>query len=82
MEFLTDDPMAQAVTYQGVTFGVRDATLWPLRLCSCWAGELDLVVRLAGLRLRERYQDRDRGPFTGGGRDRIWVGAVTAAPGG
>jgi hypothetical protein len=36
----------------------------------------------AGLRLRERYQDWDRGPFTGESQDRISVCEVTAAPGG
>ena len=40
------------------------------------------MARLAGLRLRERYQDGDRGPFTGQSQDRIWVCEVTAAPGG
>jgi hypothetical protein len=40
------------------------------------------MVRLAGLRLRERYQDWDRGPFTGESRDHISVCGVTAAPGG
>ena len=54
----------------------------PLRLRYCWASELDLMVRLAGLRLRERYQDWDRGPFTGESRDHLSVCEVTAAPGG
>ena len=47
------------------------------------------MVRLAGLRLRERYQDWDRGPFTGANQDHISVYEVTisvyevtAAPGG
>jgi hypothetical protein len=44
--------------------------------------ELDLTARLAGLRLRERYQDWDRGPFTGESQDHISVYEVTAAPGG
>jgi hypothetical protein len=35
-----------------------------------------------GLRLRERYQDWDRGPFTGESQDHISVYEVTAAPGG
>jgi hypothetical protein len=38
------------------------------------------MARLAGLRLRERYQDRDRGPFTGENQDQISVYKVTAAP--
>jgi hypothetical protein len=54
----------------------------PLRLRYCWASELDLMVRLAGLRLRERYQDWDRGPFTGESQDHISVYEVTAAPAG
>ena len=53
-----------------------------LRLRYCWASELDLMVRLAGLRLRERYQDWDRGPFTGQSQDHISVCEVTAAPAG
>jgi hypothetical protein len=36
-------------------------------------------VWLVGLRLRERYQDWDRGPFTGESQDRISVYEVTAA---
>ena len=81
MEFLTDDPVAQAVTCQRVTFDAG-TTLRPLRLRYCRASELDLMVRLAGLRLRERYQDWDRGPFTGESQDHISVYGVTAALGG
>ena len=33
----------------------------PLRLRYCWASELDLMARLAGMRLRECYQDWDSG---------------------
>ncbi|MFD5038363.1 hypothetical protein ACFWNI_14870 [Streptomyces sp. NPDC058377] len=29
-----------------------------------WPAELDPMARLAGLRLRERWEDRDRSPFT------------------
>ena len=54
----------------------------PLRLRYCWASELDLMVRLAGLRLRERYQDWDRGPFTEESQDHISVYEITAAPAG
>jgi hypothetical protein len=47
--------------------------LRPLWLRYCQASELDLMVRLGGLRLRERYQDWVRGPFTGESQDHIWV---------
>jgi hypothetical protein len=40
------------------------------------------MVRLAGLRLRERYQDWDRGPVHGESRNHISVYEVTAAPAG
>ena len=40
------------------------------------------MVRLAGLWLRERYQDWDRSPFTGQSQDQISVYEVTAAPAG
>ena len=40
------------------------------------------MARLAGLRLRERYQDWGRGPFTGESQDHIAVYEVTAAPAG
>ena len=40
------------------------------------------MVRLAGLRLRERYQDWDRGPFTEESQYHISVYEVTAAPAG
>jgi hypothetical protein len=36
----------------------------------------------AGLRLRERYQDWDRGPFSGESQDHISVYGVTVALGG
>ena len=40
------------------------------------------MVRLAGLRLRERYQDWARGPATGESQDHISACEVTAAPAG
>ena len=40
------------------------------------------MVRLGGLRLRERYQDWVRGPFSGESHDHISVYEVTAAPAG
>jgi SAM-dependent methyltransferase len=38
----------------------RFASPWRL----VWPAELDLMARIAGLRLRERYGDWDRSPFT------------------
>jgi len=38
-----------------------------------WPAELDLMARLAGMRLRERWQDWDRSPFTSESRKHISV---------
>ncbi|WP_446216560.1 class I SAM-dependent methyltransferase [Micromonospora sp. IBHARD004] len=73
MEFLQHDPVAQAVTYQRVTFDAQGTTLRPLRLRYCWPSELDLMARLAGMRLRERWNDWGRGPFTAASRQHVSV---------
>ena len=38
-----------------------------------WPGELDLMARLAGMRLRERWSDWTRGPFTSDSRSHVSV---------
>ncbi|SCG53454.1 class I SAM-dependent methyltransferase [Micromonospora halophytica] len=73
MEFLRHDPVAQAVTYQRVTFDARGTTLRPLRLRYCWPSELDLMARLGGMRLRERWNGWDRSPFTAASRQHVSV---------
>jgi SAM-dependent methyltransferase len=73
MEFLQHDPVEQTITYQRVTFDPEGTTLRPLRLRYCWPSELDLMARLAGLRLRERHGDWDRGPFTAASRGHVSV---------
>ena len=40
-----------------------------------WPAELDLMARLAGMRLRERWQDWDRSPFTSESRKHVSVWA-------
>ncbi|MGW5677752.1 class I SAM-dependent DNA methyltransferase [Streptomyces sp. NPDC003860] len=64
MEFLVHDPVEQAVTFQRVTFTEGGTRLNPLRLRYVWPSELDLMARLAGLRLRHRWAGWDRSPFT------------------
>ena len=82
MEFLTRRPGGAGRHLPASDVRRAGTTLRPLWLRYCWASELDLMVRLGGLRLRERYQDWDRGPFTGESQDHISVYEVTAAPGG
>ncbi|EDY47267.1 class I SAM-dependent DNA methyltransferase [Streptomyces clavuligerus] len=73
MEFLLHDPVEQAVTFQRVTFDAKGTTLRPLRLRYCWPSELDLMAQLAGMRLRERWTDWDRSPFTAASRRHVSV---------
>jgi hypothetical protein len=50
---------------------IRDAApvrVYPVELRFAFPAELDLMARLAGLRLRERWRDWDRSPFTGEGK--------------
>jgi hypothetical protein len=77
VEFLLHDPVAQAVTYQRVTFDSQGTTLRPLRLRYCWPSELDLMAQLAGMRLRERYSGFDRSPFTAQSRSHVSVYELT-----
>lgn len=57
------DPVAQRVSSQHVVRedGIR---LFPVHIRYAWPSELDLMGRLAGLRLRERFGGWEREPFT------------------
>ena len=79
MEFQTDDPVAQAVTCQRVTFDARAPRCGRYGCTTAGRVSWTLMVRLAGLRLRERYQEWDRGRCTGESQDHISIYEVTAA---
>jgi SAM-dependent methyltransferase len=59
------DPVAQRVDFQNVLLGTDGVRLLPGSLRYAWPSELDLMARLAGLRLRERWGGWRREPFTG-----------------
>ena len=59
------DPLNQLITAQHVMLTEQGIRLFPMQLRYAWPAELDLMARLAGLRLRERWADWDRAPFTG-----------------
>lgn len=63
---LEHDPVAQHVRAQTVDISVDgNARLFPSRVRYAWPSELDLMARLAGMRLRYRWSDWSRSPFTG-----------------
>jgi SAM-dependent methyltransferase len=62
------DPEHQRVSVQLVVFEETGFLMFPVELRYIWPSELDLMAALAGLRLRERWGDWNREPFTGEGK--------------
>jgi SAM-dependent methyltransferase len=58
------DPAAQRVDFQNVLLAADGAQLLPGSVRYAWPSELDLMARLAGLRLRERWGGWRREPYT------------------
>jgi SAM-dependent methyltransferase len=57
------DPVAQRVDFQHVVVSGDGVRLYPGAIRYAWPAELDLMARLAGLRLRERWGGWRREPF-------------------
>ena len=64
LDVSTHDPMQQLVDFRHVLLSEEGIRVFPARLRYAWPAELDLMARLAGLRLRERWGDWDRSAFT------------------
>ncbi|WP_328870230.1 class I SAM-dependent methyltransferase [Streptomyces sp. NBC_00287] len=62
--FDTYDTATQAMSSNYVTIVDGRAEHWSLPFRYVWPAELDLMARLAGLRLRDRWEDWNRAPFT------------------
>ena len=58
------DPVGQRIDAHQVDLRPDGIRLQPISLRYAWPGELDLMARLAGLRLRERWGGWRRQPFT------------------
>ncbi|MGW2833402.1 class I SAM-dependent DNA methyltransferase [Streptomyces sp. NPDC001286] len=63
--FDTYDLATQAMSSNYVTVVDGRAEHWSIPFRYAWPAELDLMARLAGLRLRDRWEDWARTPFTG-----------------
>jgi hypothetical protein len=64
LEASVHDPVAQTVQYQYIEITPDGTRLYPVPMRYAWPSELDLMARLAGLELRERWGGWDRSPFT------------------
>src|SRR5919198_176202 len=68
-----DDQVRQRITAQHVVIGGDGIRLYPVRLRYAWPSELDLMARLAGLRLRERWGGWRREPFSASSTQHVSV---------
>lgn len=67
------DPITQRVDESHVVFGADGVRSYPVVTRYTWPSEMDLMARLAGLRLRERYGGWLRERFTAASRSQISV---------
>ncbi|HEX6498980.1 MAG TPA: class I SAM-dependent methyltransferase [Micromonosporaceae bacterium] len=72
------DPLNQTITVQNVLIGADGIRLLPVFLRYAWPAELDVMARLAGLRLVDRFSGWHREPFTAASGAHISVYARTA----
>ena len=58
------DPASQTVESSHLYITQDGVRMYPVNIRYAWPSELDLMARLAGMRLRERWADWRRNPFT------------------
>jgi SAM-dependent methyltransferase len=63
LEASIHDPVAQRTTSHQIVLTPEGVRLYPVVIRYAYPSELDLMARLAGLRLRERWGDWDRTPL-------------------
>lgn len=64
LEVSMHDPIEQRTDSQIVEMRSGRVDLYPARIRYAYISELDLMARLAGMRMRERWGDWDRSPLT------------------
>jgi hypothetical protein len=64
LEASRHDAVSQTVSVQRMVISARETSLWPVHLRYAWPSELDLMARLAGLALRQRWAGWDHAAFT------------------
>lgn len=63
LDTVLHDPVGQMLEYQRVRISESGLRLVPLRLRYVWPSEMDLMARLAGLRLAERWGSWEKAPY-------------------
>jgi SAM-dependent methyltransferase len=67
------DPVAQVVRGQTISIGGAGVELWPMSIRYATVPELDLMARIAGLDLRERWGGWEGEPFTAASTSHVSV---------
>ncbi len=73
LEASRHDPVHQRVVTRHVLLSAQGVKFYPLVTRYAWPSELDLMARLAGLSLRERWGSWRREPFTAASRSHVSV---------
>lgn len=77
LEVSTYDPVSQRVSSHKVFLSEEGTRLVPVVIRYAWPAELDLMARLAGLELVERWENFRRAPFTAASETHVSVYAPT-----
>lgn len=67
------DPVTQVLEESHVSLTAHGVRLFPIVTRQVWPSEMDLMARIAGLRLKERWGGWDRRPYTAGSRNVVSV---------
>jgi methyltransferase family protein len=67
------DPVMQQLDESHVVLSPDGVRLFPIVVRYAWPSELDLMARIAGLRLKERWGGWEREPFTAASRNHVSV---------
>lgn len=73
LDIAIHDPVNQRVECQHVHITEQGIKLIPIQIRYAWPSEMDLMARLAGLRLRNRWDDWTGKPFTSESQKHISV---------
>jgi SAM-dependent methyltransferase len=73
LDLTRHDPVAQRIDFHNIVLGPGGIRMQPGALRYAWPAELDVMARLAGLRLRERRAGWRREPFTAEARGHVSV---------
>ncbi|MBI4219955.1 MAG: class I SAM-dependent methyltransferase [Chloroflexi bacterium] len=73
------DPVTQTVDAQQIWITESGNRMFPVRLRYVWPSELDLMAQLAGMRLRDRWGNWDKSPYTAASQNHISVYEMATA---